>query len=436
MGLIRPKQFSKISMGNIRNLASARKNMDRIKLLLQKDYGQPHITTGTSTFRDLSRAFSEIHSAISTFYQCPCKNSHMARLSFPSLDPREGRNDTIYIVVLEIEPDTDVAGSIATGNGGAEQNPISENQKMRAVSSFDDWDKVSISSISTGWSGWSGASVNSCKSWSTTTTFLKPFGNNDLGEIKCQYFSRDETALQKEIVARIPGFEYVGTSTTDVSFGETRFEIGVHLPSESSSNVQNLGQYLFSCSSHQGCTRKERMRIAMDLVRLVLWLHSTPWVDPFWTWQDLEIENGRIFVKRNMDHFRKAHQRASTPPTAFWELVGEPLVTRLGFALVELALGRRLSQMREPISGVGDEDVVDLMTAKRLVESGMIYQEAGYRYHEAVKVCLTHQVFAGNAILRLNSTRSDFLSVAERFILCPILDDYQATWVAIVEGLE
>jgi hypothetical protein len=174
------------------------------------------------------------------------------------------------------------------------------------------------------------------------------------------------------------------------------------------------------------------MRIAVDLSRLVLRLYSTPWLNHFWTWQDFEIENGRIFVKSNMDRFRQTQQAISSGPPAFWNLIGEPLITRLGFALIETAFGRRLSEMKDLVDpsthDIGDLDVMDFMTAKYLQNSGRVMEEAGRCYNDAVKACLEHTVFTGDTIQSLNSTRSDFLFLAEKFILNPVLDGYESTW--------
>ena len=122
-------------------------------------------------------------------------------------------------------------------------------------------------------------------------------------------------------------------------------------------------------------------------------------------------------------------------------MVGEPVLTRLGFALVELALGQRLSELRreDQLDG-GDEDMADLLTAKRLVEEDKVRDEAGYCYNEAVKVCLDHQFWSGTEITRLDSRdkkkRINFQVDVERFVVAPIRDNIKRTWDMIPREME
>lgn len=111
---------------------------------------------------------------------------------------------------------------------------------------------------------------------------------------------------------------------------------------------------------------------------------------------------------------------------------------------MELALEQRLSELRrkDQLDGADDDmvDMVDLGTAKRLVEEGRVYQAAGYRYNEAVKACLEHQVLSGTAYTPLNSTdpnsSKNFQVDVERFVVAPIRGTLKQTWGMIPRQVE
>jgi hypothetical protein len=76
----------------------------------------------------------------------------------------------------------------------------------------------------------------------------------------------------------------------------------------------------------------------------------------------------------------------------------------------------------------GDEDMLDLMTAKHLVGEGRVLEEAGQCYHDAVQACLTHQVILDTGVKGLTSKHVNFQLDVERFVVAPIRDSYQASW--------
>lgn len=208
-------------------------------------------------------------------------------------------------------------------------------------------------------------------------------------------------------------------------------------PAEPHSLV-SLDDYL-SPPNKRDVTRKKRMELGLSLSLAILQFYKTPWIDMWWTWKDFCVVKGdksQIFVTKR---FYSAHRRLSLKvqshslsTSTFWECFGEPVLTRLGFALVELALGQRLSELRLQERGgamqEGDEDMLDLLTAKHLVEEGRVLEEAGQCYHDAVQACLTHQVIMGNGVTGLNSKHANFQLDVEKFVVAPIRGSYQASW--------
>lgn len=77
---------------------------------------------------------------------------------------------------------------------------------------------------------------------------------------------------------------------------------------------------------------------------------------------------------------------------------------------------------------VEDEDMLDLMTAKRLVEEGRVLDKAGQCYHDAVQACLTHQIITDTEVKGLSSKHVDFQSDVEKYVVAPIRDSYGASW--------
>jgi hypothetical protein len=198
-----------------------------------------------------------------------------------------------------------------------------------------------------------------------------------------------------------------------------------------------LDDYL-SANQKWDATRKKRMDLALSLSLAILQFYTTPWIDMWWTWKDFCMVKGdksQIFVTKRFYSTHSPLNIKSQPPThplstsTFWDCYGEPVLTRLGFALVELALGQRLSDLRQGECAVTeDEDMLDLMTAKQLVEEGRVLDEAGQCYHDAVQACLTHQVITDTEVKGLSSKHVNFQSDVEKFVVAPIRDSYAASW--------
>ena len=177
-------------------------------------------------------------------------------------------------------------------------------------------------------------------------------------------------------------------------------------------------------------SRKERMSLALRLSYAILQFYSTPWIEACWTWRDFCINkqnDSQLFISRK---FYSTHSRTSSMNSSrtllasgFWDIVGEPILTRLGFALIELALGRRLAELRpEHQDNVGDLDALDFRTARKLVDGGYIMREEGQRYEEVVKACLNHQIV---------SSQPTFQEDVERCIIAPLHSMWTSSWGAL-----
>ena len=77
----------------------------------------------------------------------------------------------------------------------------------------------------------------------------------------------------------------------------------------------------------------------------------------------------------------------------------------------------------------GDHDMLDMAMAKRLLESGAVREAAGFRYHDSVKACLTHQaILASGEVTVLNSRNVGFQLDLEQAVITPIREYYINSW--------
>ena len=134
----------------------------------------------------------------------------------------------------------------------------------------------------------------------------------------------------------------------------------------------------------------------------------------------------------------------------FWKTLSifqkiDPALGRLGCALVELALGKRLSEMRHLIHEDEDDDEedddmapdgVDYYTARRLLDSDAIRDQAGDSYHRAVEACLLCEVLDGSGSQtrhRLSSRNNNFQDDFEKYVVDPLRDYHYHTWGEIID---
>ncbi len=188
-------------------------------------------------------------------------------------------------------------------------------------------------------------------------------------------------------------------------------------------------------SSQTKPSRQNRYRLALRLSHAVLRFHSTPWISRKWTWSDFSITEPED-SRQDEPHLFVTHQFYSSlnrPPTskskvepkdAFYTIVaGEPILTRLGFALIELAFGKRLAELRtdaDDWSWAADSDLKDFQTACRILESGAIREEEGQLYKDVITACVRHEFRSGFTMRCLKSSETSFWKDVEQVILAPL----------------
>ena len=174
-------------------------------------------------------------------------------------------------------------------------------------------------------------------------------------------------------------------------------------------------------------SRQERINLALRLSYAILEFYSTPLIETCWTWKDFCIDkhnNAQLFVTQKFYSSRSRTLNScgkGSIGSAVWAIHGEPILTRLGFALIELAMGRRLSELRQRDQySVYDPDTRDFLTAQHLIDSGRLRQEESRDYEDVVKTCLNHEYLRMSDLIRLDSKSSTFQDNVEQYIIAPL----------------
>lgn len=183
---------------------------------------------------------------------------------------------------------------------------------------------------------------------------------------------------------------------------------------------------------------QKRVDIAQKLALAIVQFWSTAWIGRLWTWRDFSLKDDnprdlQLFVTRTI--FPRIPETKQTVAQAkLWRFLREPLLVRLGFALIELALGKRLSRLRE--DGKFDrnydyefgQDARDYDTAMDILERNIIEEEVGVAYQSVVAACLSCQVIQETGAISLTTAASSFQDDVERFIVQPLYEYFETTW--------
>lgn len=200
-------------------------------------------------------------------------------------------------------------------------------------------------------------------------------------------------------------------------------------PRKLSQNIECLDNLL----TNQPCllSRRERITLALRLSYAILQFYFTPWIEACWTWRDLCMDRQNdleLFVIRKFYSSCRGIVPSDSSPAVseFWNVRGEPILTKLGFALIELALGKRLAQLRsENQFNTKDPDLLDFRTAQDVVEKGLIMQGESRGYENVVRACLYHCTSDQKTI---DSRRESFHENVERCIIAPLHTMWTASW--------
>ncbi|KAH9224646.1 hypothetical protein DL95DRAFT_399970 [Leptodontidium sp. 2 PMI_412] len=156
--------------------------------------------------------------------------------------------------------------------------------------------------------------------------------------------------------------------------------------------------------------RKERMQPAYRPSVAILQFCLTSWIDNSWTWKGFcalreevpDSELSQLFVRRKFYSARVSEDIAQRQqePDSLWSMWDEPILTRLGFVLMEL----------HDIDSDLDLDAQDFRTASILLKTSQIAREESQGYEAVVNACLFHQYPRDLGIRYLDSTNASSMS--------------------------
>lgn len=157
---------------------------------------------------------------------------------------------------------------------------------------------------------------------------------------------------------------------------------------------------------------------ALKLSYSILKLSSTPWVDADWIWENILVtmENDphvepEVFIVHELESADDNLRRLLNRANANSQVLKEPILTRLGFALTELAFRKRFDV---------SDDVLMHQLALELSDSGQIAMKEGRIYGDVVKACLTHSYSSGSEIKTINSSLPNFQDAVQEAVLGPL----------------
>jgi hypothetical protein len=189
--------------------------------------------------------------------------------------------------------------------------------------------------------------------------------------------------------------------------------------------------------------RRHRISLALRLAWGITQLHQTPWISPSWTWSDFsaitnqqrgQIDEG-LFITKYFPSMRRSNLSSTanegTSPSFLSIAIGEPVIARLGYALIELASGKRLASLHDSTDPIiKDQELRDLSTARYLLNCGFVTDEECEAYSDVVHACLYQQVprDGGFGLRTLRSQDASFERDLTKAIVQPLYNIYRREW--------
>ncbi|KAK1449004.1 hypothetical protein CMEL01_08319 [Colletotrichum melonis] len=243
-------------------------------------------------------------------------------------------------------------------------------------------------------------------------------------------------SLDKNVANTRRSYQTVGT----LGHGDRHFAARHIEPAMTDNHVISLDEKLPE-SEDWLLSRQKRVDIAQRLALAIVQFWSTSWIDRWWTWRDFSVkdDNSRevqLFVTRTI--FAPTSEGSSTgKPARIWRFLREPLLVRLGFALIELALGMRLSRWRELHkygSTIGEglggdsQDERDYDTALTILGRKILQEDISVAYQAVVEACLMCEVIRETGAISLTTAANSFSEDVDREILQPLSEYFETNW--------
>jgi hypothetical protein len=184
---------------------------------------------------------------------------------------------------------------------------------------------------------------------------------------------------------------------------------------------------------------QKRIDVAQNLANAILQFHATSWIDETWTWRNFSIKDNKrpeLYVSRKFYSAGLGSGNPKGKPDRIWRFISEPKLVRLSFALIELAMGKRLWQLRECMEGAiedGTEDEKDYDTAQLIIEKDLIRGQFGDEYHKVVEICLRGTVLSDTGAKLLTSAVDTFQDDLEQYVTGPLREFFERNWSSVLD---
>lgn len=370
---------------------------------------------------------TNIYQTIRKSYQCDCQGPHLTKLRLPPVKRRKTRSDTtkgdrnqpVLNLLFSVDEHDDDHDSTQVPYRIQSPSPLtapdlslvstitSDEDLPIETSRFAMYKRASSSEMSKSFSDLSLVGSNI----STNTTVTKFSGSRScpISVVKCGNPAAEEIVDLCKTIRSVDVSEVGQQDSKSIgalpTVGTDTYELLAD-QSEKDSLVQNITtlEDIFT-SAPCKLARGVRIELAVRLSSAVLQLCLTPWITSSWSWGDFsvaglegrQLDNLNLFVAHRFYSQCRSQSMSSTSDRSDLGLLrltpGEPALTRLGFALIELAFGKRLASMQGQFQNIsGDPYYRDLAIAAALMNSGYILHEEGLRYYQAVWTCLKQEV--------------------------------------------
>jgi hypothetical protein len=185
-------------------------------------------------------------------------------------------------------------------------------------------------------------------------------------------------------------------------------------------------------------SRKNRIQLALSLALCIIQLYETAWIGQTWTWRNFSVakenreENPQLFVRTRFYSAQVPNPEQPAATVKSWLVLGEPVLIRLGFALIELALEKRLVDLGGSAARAGiqplNNEMRDYEIAMDLLEENKIRDAEGEVYQNIVRACLTCCVIGEDGAIALTSKAPTFHEDLEQYVATPLKDYCEMIW--------
>ncbi|KAK3336257.1 hypothetical protein B0T19DRAFT_437040 [Cercophora scortea] len=196
---------------------------------------------------------------------------------------------------------------------------------------------------------------------------------------------------------------------------------------------------------------RDRLELAIQLSLAILRLCRTPWIGSSWTWNNTCVGLAQAAAEDSSPIYRRKFSifilrdfysatgtvgdsaaptlATVTPSLALSHAPGllddEAILYQLGLALIELALGKTIDELKAGygLDSLHDKEWSNFYTASRLIRERKISMRATIKYERVVNACVHHKYVDRDGNLKsLLSEPEYFMSNVRNVIIVPLVE--------------